>query len=1277
MNKSISILILISILISILPLTFQIPSVQAGAPTYQEIAITGIWVDSSSVGGYQAEGSDWNTPHGAATGSVDSSIFPSIIVENDGGTLTYEIMRSFVFFNMTELSDYDYDSFESAKLEIYIEDYADDYGAFELDFLCDLDGLIPQWDIGADHNTDYALTGWDWMIDDGFGGYPSSSFVVDSDQNITLNTAWISYAADEEYFGICFRISDDSEDNDPGAPAPGNTQECYVEIAGDSSGTNIPTIYINLKIDDPNLDWNFDYEDPLDGWSDSDSGTAALSEDQATFWDGNTSINFYAAGVGDYAYMYRNLGVDRLPETYHIKFAFMLDTTTYTPYLARVFNLWDRTSDVYIKIRCHEVDGEYFLQNSGRDGVYGNFWEVFHEQWVQLDLYVHTATLNYTVYINSTWATTSSLAYQEGSGAYDILYLGFSTYGDYGEFNVDSISIDEEMSGEPAFPGYADGEDSGFMGREDFESWNDMNWSESMSPEVVGAAAYEESYGLLCYAGAGSEAISINIQDDGTLETVTARFMWKWNNHTMVGGYADAHIISKIYLDLQSGSYPQFLAFGIENGDTPQDFHFELEGSFDNGIGGITQTFSGVDLDVLEDKWYYIELTLEKLNSTHVEISAFVDQAEYDTLTLACANLEDHDFLGYSFGVIQWGSSDDLECFYFDYIEMSSISYFTVSAIFEDIDDDGADWVFTDWKYYTFTVVTNIQMVNCSLMFVLDCGVENIATAFYSDSGNWVYSSNQTYETREGEPCILKSGSWDYTAPEYTVTFDIWFTSLVLDLWDPSDGVDVYGAYNSSSWFSIYEDMFRIYSKGGFTLNNAVSDDTYAWLIDGGTPFSFHVEDDGGVADQWCYNEIWWRDVQHMKLLPEVHFLTGYDEFSLTYGVDYSLGDGEWLGGWRMNINPDTVHYNGLFANEVWINMTVTFFDGDLTDIWHESLYMYPHGSLTGSGDPGWWKFWVDLWFSDKNASSVGSGRVNSYEWAMKDSCDLWLRWMANNWGVMDSELKEFQGEYPLLDGDDNIISSENIKMVRFFSNVTVYSGGGGQIIEITNFEAFDGTHSQQLPLTGVSQPVFDETVVPIVNQKGILGALWTMFANFGSFLSENVLFGGLNLWQNFVNFLDSVAAMFGSPTFFSDLFTWIAEFLGYMSTSVSYIGDIAGAFFTLFTSVLGGFLDSIVEVVNSFVTTITVFTDMMGGAYGTGADVWETLGISQWFSVAIIFYPLYLILLWDEKGMDAVIQQLTWMFGLVSWIFTFLLEIVRFVIRMITAIIESIPVVE
>lgn len=197
------------------------------------------------------------------------------------------------------------------------------------------------------------------------------------------------------------------------------------------------------------------------------------------------------------------------------------------------------------------------------------------------------------------------------------------------------------------------------------------------------------------------------------------------------------------------------------------------------------------------------------------------------------------------------------------------------------------------------------------------------------------------------------------------------------------------------------------------------------------------------------------------------------------------------------------------------------------------------------------------------------------------------------------------------------------------------------------------------------------------MNQKGILGALWSMFAGLGSWLSENLLFGGLNLWGTFVAFLDSVAGFFGAPKFFTNLFNWLAELFSYLISSAGYLITVLGDIFELIGSLMGTFLEIMGDIITSLLNTFQMISEMFGGAYGVGIDLWNFFNIGLWITLAITFYPLYLVILWDTKGMDAVIQQLTWLFGLLTWIFGFLVSVIQFTLHLVERIVESIPVVE
>ena len=62
---------------------------------------------------------------------------------------------------------------------------------------------------------------------------------------------------------------------------------------------------------------------------------------------------------------------------------------------------------------------------------------------------------------------------------------------------------------------------------------------------------------------------------------------------------------------------------------------------------------------------------------------------------------------------------------------------------------------------------------------------------------------------------------------------------------------------------------------------------------------------------------------------------------------------------------------------------------------------------------------------------------------------------------------------------------------------------------------------------------------------------------------------------------------------------------------------------------------------------------------------------------LGIIIYPIYLVFLWDEDGLDALEHELRRDWWFLSTIFGALINVGRFILQVIMAVIESIPVVE
>lgn len=605
---------------------------------------------------------------------------------------------------------------------------------------------------------------------------------------------------------------------------------------------------------------------------------------------------------------------------------------------------------------------------------------------------------------------------------------------------------------------------------------------------------------------------------------------------------------------------------------------------------------------------------------------------------------------------------------------------FSVSADLEP-DSTGSDWVFTDWKYYTFNLgIPDSAFSGAALDYVFigftEILTSNGTTGFsaWTNGTGWDCAFNTIYSARDLEPIRVKQGSWSDGGTYTNITFPLWFTKKCLDLWLDANAVDVWVYFNDTAgndygWYNISPNFFRVYTDGGFSRVSSGYGDS--GTLPGGRDFNMFA-----YNDSYVFKDLYWRNLQHIKMVPEIQFRAGYQYFQFNWGVDYILQDGTYQPGLHLQLEPDAVSYTGVFASNVWINYTASWYANNSL-IKSEDLYAFYHGEVYTAGDYGRVKFFIDFWFDAGNASSLQGGRINAYEFPMKDDSGAWFRWLSSNWGVKDDVQKQSECMVPLIKyGAEEYINSERIEFVRVWSSLSVPGAQYNQYVAAINYDVFDLTLGDN-PLKGIQTPPWDETNMPAMRNTGVLGAIWSMFQGIAKWIGDNILFGGLSLWTTFVAFLDTIAGWLGAPYFFTNLFNWIGEGFGYLINSAGYAWTVIASIFIMIGQLLAAFITTLGELITSFVTTLSMFVDFMGGGLGAAGNLWDTFQISTWITLAIIFYPIYLIILWDQKGLDAVITQLTWIFGILVWLYGFFRSLIELIIHFITGLIESIPVAE
>jgi hypothetical protein len=212
----------------------------------------------------------------------------------------------------------------------------------------------------------------------------------------------------------------------------------------------------------------------------------------------------------------------------------------------------------------------------------------------------------------------------------------------------------------------------------------------------------------------------------------------------------------------------------------------------------------------------------------------------------------------------------------------------------------------------------------------------------------------------------------------------------------------------------------------------------------------------------------------------------------------------------------------------------------------------------------------------------------------------------------------------------------------------------------------------------GVDTPSPIEPTLPSEAQSGgILGWLGNQLGNIFAGI-QNYFNWGLNVeWIMFTYMLDTIASWAGYPGLFSNLFAFLGNLWTGVVTGFSAFASMLASFLTFSGSFLTDLVSNLATGAGIWTNMVTMMMDMIGGAYGTGVDLWTTLNVSQWVIVGLILYPMYLLFLWDQKGFDALADHLLFVKDVLAFIGGVFLRIIEIFTNIISRIIEAIPVAE
>lgn len=610
------------------------------------------------------------------------------------------------------------------------------------------------------------------------------------------------------------------------------------------------------------------------------------------------------------------------------------------------------------------------------------------------------------------------------------------------------------------------------------------------------------------------------------------------------------------------------------------------------------------------------------------------------------------------------------------------------------------NWVFVNEKYYSFSVnatvaanastAINYAEINMTIPTVYFPNgqpmravytLEN-STMFENQTSHFIPTFIGGYPDGQEPPWRLKGDFWnDTTDVNGSVVFKIWFTPACLDVFDPLDAIDITWKIQTTTGhydYGIERGVFRIYNKGGFAMNT-----TFGWNADvgqySGGPFEVRA---GNYS--WIQKNIYFKRLQHIKFRPEFTFVSGWQTFYVTYEISVCYPGKDWATMLKVVLEPE------VFASgsQRWLNWSVLWYGrndtagmgGALSVTKSDRLYSYFAGAGTTGTDVQTW-LWCDFWFGQENASSSVNGRLNAVFYPMMDNAPNWLHILTTGWGIKDDVPKEtqFNGHLVNETTSANLFSSNIITMVCVTEKLEVTrSATYDQDVELQRFAVWDVTEGRQNdPLTGISTPYFDDTIQPSMPNTGLFGLVAVGFARLGQLIADNIVYGGLNLWGLFVGFLDTVAASLGAPGLFTNLFNWLSGAWNAFINSMAYIGGLIIPIFTFLGSFLWKLITIAIEMMQYWGAMFGYLWSFLAGTYTSGVNIYNDLGLYQWLILGIIIYPLHLIILWDEKGLGAVIWELNLLKDVAVTIGGLLLRGIELFLGVVGRIIESIPVVE
>jgi len=165
-------------------------------------------------------------------------------------------------------------------------------------------------------------------------------------------------------------------------------------------------------------------------------------------------------------------------------------------------------------------------------------------------------------------------------------------------------------------------------------------------------------------------------------------------------------------------------------------------------------------------------------------------------------------------------------------------------------------------------------------------------------------------------------------------------------------------------------------------------------------------------------------------------------------------------------------------------------------------------------------------------------------------------------------------------------------------------------------------------------------------------------------------------LWNWIVSGMDYLLSFTGNTHLFSDFINFIVTLATNIANAIIYIGTLITQAFTLIVPLWNTFVTILTNFVGTFISMWDKFVEVMQGGYGMMVDFYGMFEpvLPSILTLLAIGYVIWLIVLWEQKGLGAVIDHIKGVIDILSFVASIFLRVIQTLIHIITAILEAIP---